>query len=178
MIGLRPDETGKARLAPRLHAAVERDRALESHLAQRRRRQRRDSPEFAVDEDAARRIRQFVVDPQLELSARQQTRARDVALLVGVALAYVEDEELVSAAHPVRALSSASDMNGTVAAASASICATVLPPLMLVRSASVRCVGMLRSRLRIISTKALRSRTCRRGLLAISSPIVEWLRPL
>ena len=36
---------------------------------------------------------------------------------------------------------SASDMNGTAAAASASICATVLPPLMLVRRASVRWVG-------------------------------------
>ena len=41
-------------------------------------------------------------------------------------------------------------MNGTFAAASASICATVLPPLMLVRSASVTCVGIFRLRLRIM----------------------------
>ncbi len=69
-------------------------------------------------------------------------------------------------------------MNGTLAAASASIWATVLPPLMLVRSASVTCVGILRLRLRIISTNAARSRTCSRGLPAISSARVEWLRPL
>ena len=69
-------------------------------------------------------------------------------------------------------------MNGTQAVASASIWATVLPPLMLVRSASVRWVGVDRSRLFIIATKAARSRCCRRGFDAISSPIVEWLRPL
>ena len=69
-------------------------------------------------------------------------------------------------------------MKGTVAAASASICSTVLPPVMLVRSASVRCVGIVRLRLCIISMKAPRSRTCRRGFPASSSPMVEWLRPL
>ena len=69
-------------------------------------------------------------------------------------------------------------MKGTLAAASASSWATVLPPLMLVRRASVRWVGVDRSRLFIISTKAARSRFCRRGLPAISAPIVEWLRPL
>ena len=69
-------------------------------------------------------------------------------------------------------------MNGTFAAASASSCDTVLPPLMLVRSASVMWVGIVRLRLRIISTNAARSRFCRRGFVAISSPIVEWLRPL
>ena len=55
-------------------------------------------------------------------------------------------------------------MNGTCAVASASISPTVLPPLMLVRSASVRWVGIDRSRLLIICTKAARSRCCRRGL--------------
>ena len=69
-------------------------------------------------------------------------------------------------------------MNGTHAVASASIWATVLPPLMLVRSASVRWVGIDRSRLFIIATNAARSRFCRRGLSAISAPMVEWPRPL
>ena len=114
------------------------------------------------------RIGQLLVDAQLELAARQQARARDVAGLVGVALAHVEHDQVVVAA-PRRAPSARPcDMNGTVAAASASSCATVLPPLMLVRSASVRWVGIVRLRLRIISTNAARSRFCRRGLVAIS----------
>ena len=57
------------------------------------------------------------IDAQLELAARQQPRAGDVARLVGIALAHVEHDQVVAAAS-TRAFSSASDMNGTVAAAS------------------------------------------------------------
>src|SRR6185437_3952917 len=71
-----------------------------------------------------------------------------------------------------RALSSSSDMKETRAAASDSNCAIVFPPERLVRSASVKCVGMLRLRLRIISTNSPRSRFCSRGFCCTSSPSV------
>ena len=72
-------------------------------VAQRRRGERRDPAELAAGEDARGRIGQLLVDAQLELAARQQARARDVAGLEGVLLAHVEDDEVVAAAVDARA---------------------------------------------------------------------------
>ncbi|MEI9983552.1 MAG: hypothetical protein WDN69_10310 [Aliidongia sp.] len=69
-------------------------------------------------------------------------------------------------------------MNGTSAAASASIWLTVLPPVMLVRSASVRCVGAARFSSRIIRVNSARSRFWSREFSAISAPMLECDRPL
>ena len=128
----------------------------------------------------ARRVGQLLVDAQLELAARQQARAGHVAGLVGVAsrarrarsgrrrrarrarLQLGQRHERHRARSPRRAAAP-----------------TVLPPLMLVRSASVRCVGIVRLRLRIICDERRRARaSAGAGCSASSSPIVEWLRPL
>ncbi len=44
-----------------------------------------------------RRVWQILVHPQLELATRQEAGARDVSLLVGVALAHIEHEQLARA---------------------------------------------------------------------------------
>ena len=72
-------------------------------VRKRRRGERRDVAELAAGDDARGRVGQLLVDAQLELAARQQARARDVAGLVGVLLAHVEDDELVGAALDARA---------------------------------------------------------------------------
>jgi hypothetical protein len=64
---------------------------------QRVRRERRYLPEFAAGDDAHGGIGQHLIDAQLELSARHVARAGDVAVVVGVALADVEDDEVTEA---------------------------------------------------------------------------------
>src|SRR4051794_5324992 len=83
---------------PRVEAAVERDGAHVAHRPQRRRRERGDLAELAVRENADRRVRELLVDAQLELSARDVARARQMRLLEGVALADVEEDEIAAAA--------------------------------------------------------------------------------
>src|SRR5437899_12384177 len=60
-----------ADFAPGFHAAVERDGALKSHGAQSGCRERRDVAQLAARDDAARGVRQILVDTQVELAARQ-----------------------------------------------------------------------------------------------------------
>src|ERR1700722_237062 len=86
-----------ARFAPRLHAAVQGHGRPKSHLPQRRRRERRDSAELTVHDDPARRIGELLVDTQFQLSARQQLRSGNMALLKSVAFAHVEHDQLISA---------------------------------------------------------------------------------
>src|SRR5262245_44868550 len=91
-----------ARLPPRLDAAVERDRPRVAHRPQRLRSERRDLPELAARDDARGRIGQRLIDAELELPPRQVPRAGDVARVVGVLLAHVEDDESrVVSRHPV-----------------------------------------------------------------------------
>src|SRR5215831_4849761 len=84
-------------LAPRLHPAVERRRAQEAEIAQRRGRERRDLAELADRDDPRRRVGQLVVDAQLELTARQVTRAWNMTGRERVALAHVEHDDLAAA---------------------------------------------------------------------------------
>src|SRR5690242_8278278 len=57
-------------VAPRLHAAVERDRADVAHRAQRVGGEGRYLPELAARDDAHGGIGQHLIDAQLELAAR------------------------------------------------------------------------------------------------------------
>ena len=61
---------------PRLHPAVQRHRARIPHRPERRRGERRDLPELAAREDAARRIRKPLVDEELELARSLEHAAR------------------------------------------------------------------------------------------------------
>src|ERR1700682_2554893 len=85
---------GEASFPPRLHAAIERQRALKSEAAQGRCRERGDLPQLAVGEYAPRRVRQLLVDSQLQLSARQEASPGDMSLLESLTLAHVQDQQL------------------------------------------------------------------------------------
>ena len=63
------------RVTPRLESSVHRDRPRVPHCAQGRGGQRRDLPEFAVGEDACRRVGQLPVDAKLKLQQFDDAKA-------------------------------------------------------------------------------------------------------
>src|SRR3546814_13282119 len=71
-------------------------RSTEAKRAQGRRRQGGNLAEFADRQDFEIRIGKGLVDPDLELAAREVTRTRHMAAPIGVAFAHVEDNEIVA----------------------------------------------------------------------------------
>src|ERR1700761_5158196 len=94
-LGVRAGLQGVPGLPPGFHSTVQSHRALESHLAQGRGCQRRDTAEFATDKNSHRRIGQLVIDPQLQLPTWQQPRAGDVARFKRFALAHIEHDQFI-----------------------------------------------------------------------------------
>src|SRR5580700_7971016 len=84
-------------ITPGLHAAIERHRAHESHRPQGRRGKGGDPSEFAAHQYPPCRILQFVVDPQLELPARQVLGPGYMPRLVRVAFANIQHQDLIGA---------------------------------------------------------------------------------
>ena len=167
-----------ARFPPCLHPAIERHRALKSHGAQ------------ALPPPASRcgRTRNRPGSGGSDRAAPGSRAARAGRAAAAVRRGYGRPRRLRARARRARSDRRSPDSMRALKFAQrherhgrcglGQHLATVLPPLMLVRSASVMCVGIARLRLRIISTNAPRSRFCRRGLSAISSPMVECARPL
>src|SRR3546814_3414402 len=102
-----------AAFAPGLHPSVKRGHATEAKLGQGRRRQGGNLAEFPDRQDFEIRIGKGLVDPDLELAAREVTRTRHMAAPIGVAFAHVEDHEIVALpADPPRKLLQRHERNG------------------------------------------------------------------
>jgi len=93
-----------ARVLPGVEASDQRDRLGVSHLLQVARRQQRAHPARTIDDQRLVPVRLVLLDLQLQKAARHKHRAGQVSLHKLIALAHVDNRELLPARQPLMQL--------------------------------------------------------------------------